>query len=139
LLLVVAIPTGNRRVFLLLCAGHTGMVKGMKKSNDEGVATHIGLESCGGPREGTVEALTGERAGQVLSRERISLWDADAVGGRGRQHLSRRYRETRQSPARSKTLSTHGVTMHGNREIPGTPAEDGTAGRVGKPKGVIRR
>lgn len=34
----------------------------MKESNDEGVANHIGPESCAFVREGRGEALTGERA-----------------------------------------------------------------------------
>ena len=38
----------------------------MKESYDEGVATHIGPESCGAARKGGVEALTGERAGRVF-------------------------------------------------------------------------
>ena len=41
---------------------------------DEGVAIHIGPESCAGAREGCGEALTGERIGQPLSRERVSFW-----------------------------------------------------------------
>lgn len=35
----------------------------------EGLASHNGPESCGGDREVTTEALTGESVGQVLSRE----------------------------------------------------------------------
>ena len=118
----------------------TGMVEGMKESNDEGIATHIGPAPCADSREGEGEASAGVRAGQVLSREnRVVLRDADAVGGCGRRHLARRYRETRGSPARSQTLRTLEITMQGNREIPGLPAATGTAGRVGKPKGEIRR
>jgi hypothetical protein len=45
----------------------------MQKSYESGLATHIGPESCGAAREGGVEALTGERAGRVLSRVRILL------------------------------------------------------------------
>jgi len=37
---------------------------------DEGVAIHIDPESCAPAREGIREALTGERTGQPLSRER---------------------------------------------------------------------
>ena len=37
---------------------------------DEGVANHIGPESCAGAREGVGEALTGERIGQPLRRDR---------------------------------------------------------------------
>ena len=41
----------------------------MQVHRDEDVASRIGPESCAGPREGVGEALTGERAGQPLSRE----------------------------------------------------------------------
>jgi hypothetical protein len=41
---------------------------------DEGVANHIGPESCAVAREGRGEALTGECTGQPLSRERVSFW-----------------------------------------------------------------
>jgi hypothetical protein len=42
-------------------------------SHDEGVASHIGPESCVACREVRDEALTGERAGQPLSRDRFYL------------------------------------------------------------------
>jgi hypothetical protein len=41
----------------------------MKESHSEGVATHTGPESYVGTREGADEALTGEDASRVLSRE----------------------------------------------------------------------
>jgi len=41
----------------------------MKESYGEGVANHTGPESCVGFPQGGGEALTGVRAGQVLSRE----------------------------------------------------------------------
>src|SRR6478672_10455405 len=41
---------------------------------DEGVAIHIGPKSCAVAREGLGEALTGERIGQPLSRERVLSW-----------------------------------------------------------------
>jgi len=56
----------------------------MKESYDERLATHIGPESCGAARKGGVEALTGERAGQVLSRERSQ------TPGRRRYYLKRK-------------------------------------------------
>ena len=42
----------------------------MKESYVEELATHGGPESCADAREGVGEALTGVRAGRVLSRER---------------------------------------------------------------------
>jgi len=41
----------------------------MKEPYGEGVASHTGPESCGGGSNAAAEALTGVRAGQVLSRE----------------------------------------------------------------------
>lgn len=41
----------------------------MKVPYVEGLASHDDPESCGGDREVTTEALTGESVGQVLSRE----------------------------------------------------------------------
>ena len=51
----------------------------MKESYDEGVASHIGPESCAEDRERLSEALTGVRAGWLLSREMFLLQGADAV------------------------------------------------------------
>ncbi len=44
----------------------------MKEPYAEGLANHTGPESCGGGSDARVEALTGVRAGQVLSREILS-------------------------------------------------------------------
>ena len=51
----------------------------MQVSYDEGVAIHIGPESCAVAREGFGEALTGGRIGQPLSREKSHIPGADAV------------------------------------------------------------
>ncbi len=110
----------------------------MKESYDEGLATHIGPESCGASRKGGVEALTGERMGRVYSRERISLRDADGVGECGRHHPRRRYRKAHRGPARSETPCTYGSTSHGNREIPRSPGAELAWGRIGKSKDVRR-
>ncbi len=111
----------------------------MKESYGEGLATHTGPESCGAARKGDVEALTGVRAGRVLSRERAELREADAVQRSGRRHLAHRYREMRWDPARSKTPCTYGNISHENREIPCSPRADGAPGRVGKSKDARRR
>jgi hypothetical protein len=110
----------------------------MKKSYGNGLATHIGSESCGAARKGSVEALTGERAGRVFSRVSSFLRDADAVRRSGRPHLERRYREALQSPARSETPCTYADTSLGNREIPSPPRAAVALGRVGKSKDVRR-
>ena len=110
----------------------------MKKSYGEGIATHIGPESCGAAREGSVEALTGEWKGRVFSRVRTLLWDADAVRRSGRPHLVHRYGEVPQSPARSETPSTYRSTSYGNREIPCPPGAVRAPGRVGKSKDTRR-
>ena|SRR5487761_196287 len=110
----------------------------MKESYECELATHIGPESCGAARKGGVEALTGERAGRVLSRVRTFLRDADAVGESGRPHRVHRYREVRQSPARSETPCTYGSASQGNREIPGSPKAAVALGRIGKSKDVRR-
>ena len=111
----------------------------MKESYAEGIATHSGPESCGASCKGSVEALTGVRAGRVFSRERDFLRDADAVRRGGRQNRAHRYREMRPGPARSQTPCTYGNTSHENREVLGSPVADGAAGRVGKFKDVRRR
>ena len=110
----------------------------MKESYVEGLAAHNGPESCVVVREGKGEALTGVRAGRVLSRERNLLRGADAVEVCGRQHPSRRNREMRRDPARSETPCMYGNTSRENREIPCPPAADGAAGRVGKSKDTRR-
>jgi hypothetical protein len=112
----------------------------MEESYVEGLATHIGPESCVIVRKGEGEALTGVRAGRVLSREvhapRRKPWalrGADAVELSGRPHPRRRIGKTPRDPARSQTPSMCGNTVHGNREVlrPSVPAR---ADRIGKSK-----
>ena len=110
----------------------------MKESYECDIATHIGPESCGAICEGSVEALTGERAGRVFSRESNLLRDADAIGVCGRLHRVYRYREVRSSPAWSETLCTYANTSHGNREIPGLLRAAVARGRIGKSKDARR-
>ncbi len=115
----------------------------MKESYVEGLAAHSGPESCVVVHKGRGEALTGVRAGRVLSRERIlcvraDLRGADAVEVRGRPHPAHRNREMRRNPARSETPCMYGNTSRENREIPCSPAPDGVAGRVGKSKDTRR-
>ena len=107
----------------------------MKESYSEGRADHAGPESCGAHREVRVEALTGESAGWVLSREvHVSLQGADAVEVGGRQHLAGHCGQDRQDPARSETPCTRGRFLHGNRES-SAPTARVLAVRIGNPRG----
>jgi len=114
------------------------MGNGMKESGIEGLASHDGPESCTSARKRSGEALTGESAGRVLSREIHWVWGADAVCAVGRQHEQWRYRKSLVDLAWSKTPSMHGHSMRENREIHWLPASDGAAGRIGKAKAAIQ-
>ena len=111
----------------------------MKESCAEGLATHSDPESCGSSRKWDIEALTGVRAGRVLSRERRKVRDADAVVRAEGTTVAQRYREMRLGPARSETPCTYGNTSHENREVLGPPTINGVVGRVGKSKDVRPR
>src|SRR5437763_8953010 len=63
----------------------------MKVSCNEGLASHVGPESCGDDRKIVVEALTGESAGRVLSLENLMLRSADVVLTDGRQKRMSRH------------------------------------------------
>ena len=101
----------------------------MKEPHIEGIATHDGPESCAGIREGAGEALTGESAGGVSSREintsRVPTPFLEAEGNTddaaiARQHPTRRGR---------RPPCTRGQSLHETREIPRFPAATGAAGR----------
>jgi hypothetical protein len=115
----------------------------MKVSYVEGLATHNDLESCTGAGNCEREALTGERAGRVLSREihalrKQVLRGADDVEKDGRPHRMRRYGEAQPDPARSETPGMYGCTLCGNREIPPPSASRALADRIGNPTGTRR-
>ena len=107
----------------------------MKVRYRKGIANHPDPESCGGAREGAIEALTGESAGQPLSREikqsraPTRLSEAEGPTDEGAT------REPSKGPARSQTLSMHGNSLHRNWEISSVPAERLAAGGSGKANG----
>ncbi len=104
----------------------------MKESHGKGPASHPGPESCGVDRKVGAEALTGENADQVSSCEikqsgaPTPLTHAEGnTGGSARGELP-------PGPAQSETLCMRGHSLHGNREVPPTPAEVGMTGRLEK-------
>ena len=109
----------------------------MKVSNVKGLANRNGPESCAGVRKSDGEALTGEGAGRVLSRERYQTRDADPVRAGGRQQSTGRIGEACWNPARSKTPGMHGSNLRENREILRL-LKPARLGRIEKSKDVRR-
>ena len=117
----------------------------MRVSYNQGLANQIDPKSCVRASNRPGEALTGESAGQVLSRESQEPHrSADGLRLSGRPYCPKSLagrpalRETWAGSARSETLYMHGNTLRGNREVLRTPAMD-EAGRVGKAKAASRR
>lgn len=116
----------------------------MKVSYVEGLATHSDPESCARSAGNCGrEALAGERAGWVLSRETNALRKqvlrgADVLEDDGRPHRMRRYGKAQLDPARSETPGMYGCTLRGNREIPPPSVGKVPADRIGNPTGTRR-
>lgn len=106
----------------------------MQVLNVKVLAKRNSLELCGGARKRTVEALTEEHAGCVLSRE-ITFVCADLVRSWGRPQLAARHGEFSWCTTRSETTCMYARTMSGSREILGFSA---FAERIEKPKGIMR-
>jgi hypothetical protein len=64
----------------------------VRVSYDEGIASHIGHESCAArtsaEHKARGEALTMVHTGQVMSREIVSIWMPTFFSRRGRQHVA---------------------------------------------------
>jgi hypothetical protein len=85
----------------------------MKEPGGEGIASHTGPESCEGGGDAALEALTGVRAGWVLSPAMSSVGSADGFRIRGRQYGTGRHRKARLGSPGSKAPCTHGHTSQG--------------------------
>lgn len=113
----------------------------MKESYVEELATHDSPESCGGARKRASEALTGVRAGWVLSRE-MRVSDADLVGEKGRRKHVVRKGENDMYPAWSLTPGMYGTNLRENRERLRAPESivrrTTDSGRIGNPQGARR-
>lgn len=96
----------------------------MKELHRKGLATHSDPESCICRREATDEALTGENAGQPLSCEintpSVPTLLHETEGNTADGVIS----EPSADLAQSETLSMHGHSLHGNREILEVPSSN---------------
>ena len=120
----------------------------MKVSYVEGLASYGGPESCVHICEGVGEALTGGRAGRVLScvihapgRKARAVRGAEVVETHRRPHRACRIGEAGTGSAQSQTPRMRASTLFGNREIPCPSVarrETLAAERIVKPSGVRR-
>src|ERR671931_710598 len=117
----------------------------MKESYGEGVATHTGPESCVVVRKGDGEALTGGKAGRVLSREISTPWPKPRAL-RGADAVRRQRKATPDAPRARGAAGPRAVRdpvharTHRARE-PGdsaSAAERGLDDRIGKSEDVRR-
>jgi cellulase/cellobiase CelA1 len=109
----------------------TGKRQEVKVHHGEGVAIHIDPESCMGGREAAREALTGARAGQPLSGERLHNRSADVIQSAEGNTAGRATASTRSAPR-------HRRPWHARRSLAREPRGLRTAtgcrsrGRTGK-------
>jgi hypothetical protein len=104
---------------------------------DEGVAIHIGPELCAAAREGRGEALTGERIGQPLSRERVQL----RVPTPCKWGKVKREGAVSLVPERPGVVRDPGMcrrSLRGNREISRSTAWQSPSVRIGKARSRSR-
>lgn len=106
----------------------------MKEPYIEGLATHDDPESCGCIPQGSSRSVDRGTCGLGIEPRNRSSQGADGVTLTGRRNEQAQERESLLDPARSETPRTHGSLRTRNWEILGSPAEDGTAGRIGKAK-----
>ncbi len=104
----------------------------MKVRYDEGLASHIALESCACHREVSGEGLTEVRAGQPLSRERKTWFRAPTPYP---------WRKATRAGALSRVPDRPGVvrdpgmcrrSLHGNREVSRLAGGEAAPVRIGK-------
>ena len=116
-----------------------GRKERMKDPYDEGIASHIGPESCAGARKDVGEALTGGRAGRATEPRKVYVRGADVVGrtegNTGCAAIARRSWTPRGRRPRARSDRF----LCENREIPRLTAVDGDTVRAVNPLGALRR
>jgi hypothetical protein len=106
----------------------------VKVPHDEGIAIHIGPESCMDGRETAREALTGVRIGQPLSGERLHNRSVDAF--QSAEDNTKRHDIASADRLRAVWRTWHVRTQTvGNREISSLPWVRRTQGRTAKTGG----
>ena len=98
---------------------------------NEGIANHIGPESCAAHREVRREALTGVHAGQPLSRERSRPRGPTLCVERKATRVGALLRVPT-GPGVVRDPGMHAHSLHGNREISGTTSRGTGLARIGK-------
>ena len=93
----------------------------MQVPYDEGVAIHIGPESCAGAREGRRRSVDRGAHRPAIEPRKLSIPGADAVHYGGRQHGRARHRERPDDPAWSETLACADAPCTGTGRSRGRP------------------
>ena len=88
----------------------------MQESHRKGIASHPDPRSCGGCREGPIEAWTGASAGWAIERRKAAIGVPTPLDFGGRPHGGGRQRESSADPASSKTPGTSRNFLRENRE-----------------------
>ena len=116
----------------------TGKEYEVRVLSDEGLASHIGPESCGSAREDLSEASTGERAGRPLSRDSLLQRGADVVAYTEGNMDGSVICELRSGPRVVVDPGMHGRSLLGNREISRLTAQSIGRPASGRPEGRSR-
>jgi len=88
----------------------------MQESHRKGIASHPDPRSCGGCREGPIEASIGASAGWAIERRKAVIGGPTPLDFGGRPYSWGRERESPADPASSETLGTSRYFLHENRE-----------------------
>ena len=109
----------------------------MKDPYNEGIANHIGPESCVGDRKGADEALTGGGVGRAIEPREVDIRDADVLGRTEGNTGCTANRKGQRVPRGQRTPARSDRFLRENREIPALAV--GITVRAVNPMGATRR
>ena len=121
----------------LRSAGRPARRRGCKSLTMKELQSASAPSSCAVAREGLGEALTGERIGQLLSRESFYSGCRHRANG-GRQHIWARQRERPDDPAWSETLACANAPCAGTGRSHDRPFGNRPPVRIGKARSRSR-